>query len=433
MSIRLILAIAFSFSISFFRFSYAEEAPVKSESSLSWQDCIKEAAINHPDLIAAVEEIKQSEAAKKVTASTLFPQIDASLTASTARTASDNAPGTIADSYAYGVTGTQLIFDGTKTIQDVKAASENIKAFQQNYRYTSTQVRLNLRTAFVNLLKAQELIKVTEDIIRIRRGNLELIALRYASGLEHRGALLTAEANLAEAKFQLAQAKRSLELAQRQLTKETGRIEFIPMNVKSDFTVTDPANNKPDFESLTKNHPSLLQIVAQKNAAEFSLRSAYANFFPTLTGAAGAKKSGAHWLPKGDNWNLGLSLSMPIFEGGLKFAQVSQAQALLNQLKENERSTRDGLTVSLAKTWAALQDALETVDVQYKNLAATEERSKIAEAEYATGFITYDNWTIIEDNLVKAKTSYLNAQANALLAEANWIQAKGEVLEYAKN
>jgi len=403
------------------------------EQELSWQDCIKEAAKNHPDLIAAVEEIKQSEAEKRITASSLYPQINASLSGSTGRTASDNAPASTADSYSYGVTGTQLIFDGTKTIQEVKAAAENIKASQQNYKYTSTTVRLNLRTAFVNLLKAQELILVSQDIIKIRKSNLELITLRYESGLEHRGALLTAEANLAQANFQLSQAKRAIGLAQWQLTKEMGRKEFIPMSVKADFKVIDTEKNKPDFEALVKNNPSLLEIVAQKNAAEFSLKSAYANFSPTLSGSAGANKNGSRWTPKGDQWNLGLTLSMPIFEGGLRLAQISQAQGLLNQLKENERSTRDGLIVSLSKTWSALQDAIETVDVQYKNLLATEERSKIAEVEYGTGFITYDNWTIIEDNLVQAKTSYLNAQANALLAEANWIQAKGETLEYAKN
>jgi len=414
-------------------FSSTGFRPAIAEETLLWQDCIKEAAKNHPDLIAAIEEVKQSEAAKKITASALYPQIDASLSASTARLASDHAPASTADSYSYGVSATQLIFDGTKTIQNVRAASENIKAFQQNYKFTSTTVRLNLRTAFVNLLKAQELVRVSEDIVRIRKSNLQLITLRYASGLEHRGALLTAEANLAQADFQLAQAKRSIELAQRQLTKEMGRKEFIPMQVQGEFKVVDSAEKEPDLELLANKNPSLLQIVAQKNAAEFSLRSSYANFSPQLSGSASADKNGTRWTPKGDQWGLGLTLSMPIFEGGLRFAQVSQAQGLLNQLKENERSTHDGIIVNLAQTWKSLQDALETVDVQYKNLIATEERSKIAEAEYGTGFITYDNWTIIEDNLVQAKTSYLNAQANALLAEANWIQAKGEVLEYAKN
>ena len=89
----------------------------------------------------------------------------------------------------------------------------------------------------VNLLKAQELIRVSGEIVKIRRGNLELITLRYESGLEHRGALLTAEANLAQASFQLAQAKRAVELAQRQLTKEMGRREFISMSVKAAFIV----------------------------------------------------------------------------------------------------------------------------------------------------------------------------------------------------
>jgi outer membrane protein TolC len=216
------------------------------------------------------------------------------------------------------------------------------------------------------------------------------------------------------------------------MTKEMGRREFIPMSVKVDFNVVDSAKKKPDLEALVKNHPSLQQLIAQKNSAEFSLKSAYANFSPTLSGTAGANKAGTKWTPRGDNWNLGLALSMPIFEGGLRLAQVSQAQGLLNQLKENERSAKDGLVVALEQAWVSLQDALETVDVKYKNLIATEERSRIAEAEYATGFISYDNWTIIEDNLVQAKISYLNARANALQTEANWIKAKGETLEYAK-
>ena len=403
-----------------------------AQEILSWQECIKESAKNNPDLIAAQETIKQYEATKKITASTLYPQVDSNLNASTARSASNETPGTVSDSYTYGVSGTQLIFDGLKTVNDVNAAKENIKASQQGYKFTSSEVRLGLRTAFINLLTAQELIKVTEDIARIRRENYELISLRYESGLEHRGALLTAEADLAQANFQIAQAKRDIETAQWQLMKEMGRKEFKPVSVKGDFTVVDSAKKKPDYEALAKDNPSLQQLIAQKNAAEFGLRSAYAEFFPTLSGQAGASKEGTLYPPRGDNWNLGLVLSMPIFEGGLRLAQVSKAKALLNQLQANERSTKDGIVVTLAQAWASLQDAVETVDVQYKSLIATEERSKIAEAQYSTGFISYDNWTIIEDNLVSAKSAYLNAQSNALTAEASWIQAKGEVLEYAQ-
>jgi outer membrane protein TolC len=72
------------------------------------------------------------------------------------------------------------------------------------------------------------------------------------------------------------------------------------------------------------------------------------------------------------------------------------------------------------------------VAVQEKFFIAAEERAKIAGAEYANGLIDFDDWIIIEDNVVGAKKSYLNAQADALVAEARWIQAKGGILEYAQ-
>jgi len=407
--------------------------PLPAAEVFDWRECVAEAAKNHPDLIAAQAETRQSEAAKKITASQLLPQVDASLSASRSKTVAgdgENSSGGESNSYSYGVSGTQLIFDGTKTLQEVKAASEDINASRQNFKYISVTVRYELRSAFISLLKAQERLKITREIYDIRRSNLELITLRYESGLEHKGALLTAEADLADAQYQISQANREMEVAQRKLNKEMGRRQFISLEVKGVFTVSDEAKEKPDFESLSQNNPSLLKIIAQKNSAEFSLKSAYADFSPSLSGSAGAGKSGSRWEPKGDQWNIGLALTMPIFEGGLRVAQVSKAQAYLSQLKENERSTRDSIVLVLEEGWAALQDALENVRVQKKQLIATEERSKIAQAEYAVGFITFDNWTIIEDNLVQQKSTYLNAQAALLLAEAYWIQAKGETLEY---
>ena len=401
-----------------------------AQDLLTWQDCIREAAKNHPDLVSAQEGVKRSEAAKQITGSLRFPQVDASLSAT--RTGKSVSSGdSSSNNFSYGVNANQLIFDGSKTKDNINAAQENIKASMQSYRFASSEVRLRLRTAFINLLKAQDMIQVAADIVKIRKSDYELITLRYESGYEHRGSLLTAEANLAQANFQLAQAKRDVELAQWQLTKELGRTEFTSMSVKADYTVVDKAIERPDFEMLAKNNPSLQQIIAQKRSAQFGLKAEYANYWPTISGQAGANKSGAHWAPQNEQLDMGLSVSLPIFEGGLRSAQVAQAQAQLKQLEANERSSRDGIIVAMAQAWSSLQDAIETVNVQNKQLVAAQERATIAETEYSTGFITYDNWTIIEDNLVQAKTSFLNAQANALLAEANWIQAKGEVLENA--
>lgn len=406
----------------------------RAEEPLSWKDCIKEAMKNHPDIIFAVEAVRQSEAAKKITASGLYPQVDATASATRERdrtVSSGNTTKSTQNSFNYGASATQLLFDARKTSDNVRAGAENIKAAQYNYKFTSAAVRFRLRSAFIDLLKSQESLNISSQIYDIRKGNLELITLRYESGIEHKGALLTAQANLSEAEFEIAQSKRSLETAQVELIKEMGRSGFLSMRAQGDFKVTDEQLAKPDFETLAKNHPSLGKLVSQKNAAAFGIKSAQADFFPKLSAQAGASKSDSVWPPKDEQLSAGLSLSLPLLEGGLRFAQVQQAKAVYNQAVANERSSRDGIILTLRQSWAALQDALETVRVQKKFLEASEERSAIAEAQYSLGLIQYDNWTIIEDGLVSAKKAYLNAQAAALQAEAAWVQAKGETLEYA--
>jgi outer membrane protein TolC len=400
-----------------------------AEEVITWGDCLAEATKNHPDLISAQEVINQSVASKEITKSGLLPQVTASAGASTEKTSTRSSN---TETYSYGVSGSQLVFDAFKTADNTKAAVESIKASQQAYRYTSSAVRLRLRTAFINLLKAQELLNITEEIYNIRRGNLELITLRYESGLEHKGALLNAQANLAEAQFEITRAKRALEVAQRDLLKEMGRTEFSAVRVDGIFKVGDTALEKPDFEALVKSNPSLGKLIAQKNAASFGIKAAQANFLPEFSAQAGASRKSSSWPPEDDQWDAGLALSFPLFEGGLRLAEVSKARAIFNQAGADERSAKDGIILSLEQTWAALQDAVETVGVENKFLEAAEERAKIAEAQYSLGLIQFDNWTIIEDDLIRVKKAFLDARANALLAEANWVQAKGETLEYAQ-
>ncbi len=398
----------------------------RAEEALTWEDCLKEAAKNHPDMIAATEAIKENLAAKNITASKEYPQVDASLSGSSTK---DSGRSSVKN-YSGSLTASQLLFDGKKTINDVKAAQENIKAAKQNFRFTSSEIRQSLRTAFVNLLKAQEMTRIAQEIFEIRRGNLELITLRYQSGLEHRGALLTAQANLAQAQYSINTAVHDLRVAQSNLTKQLGRGKWSALSVKGDFTVQDIPSESIDLESLTGNNPQILKLIAQRNFAEFNLRSAYGNFAPSLSVEAGAGKTGTKFPPDEKNSNVGFSLTLPLFEGGLRNAQVASAQATLNQLKENERSLRNSILSTLEEARASLLEAIDNVDVQEKSLLAAQERSKIAEAQYSIGTITFDSWTIIEDNLVSAKRFYLNAQADALLSDANWNLAKGETLEY---
>lgn len=397
-----------------------------SQNILTWKDCVVEAKKDHPDLISAAEKVKQAREDKVIEISSMLPQIDGTVSGKSAKATT----GATTDTYLYSVTGEQLIFDGFKTLHDISSSSKTFKAEEYNYKVTSSNIRLNLRNSFIGLLRAQELAILTKDIAERRRQNLKLVKLRYEAGREHKGSLLTAEADLANAEYEVKQAERNIVLYQRELSKEMGLEKMDLMSVKGEFSLARDYDIKPDIENLADTTPFLQELIAEKEAVRYDLKSEQADFLPQvyLNGSAG--KSSDDWPPRSDTWSFGVSVSLPIFEGGSRIAEVRKAKSKLRQAESEERSGKDSVLVTLETTWKDLIDSIENVSVREKFFEASEERAKITQAQYETGLISFDDWIIIEDNFVNAKKSYLNTQANMMITEAYWIQAIGGTLEY---
>lgn len=410
---KLFFSLAVTILLSGFSFSFAF-----AQEILTWQDCLREAQENHPDLISARERLNQAKANKAIVVSGVLPHLSSEVS----RSASQNR----SDSYSYGITGRQLLFDGFKSSYQISSAQENIKSFQYRYKVVSSELRARLRFAFVELLKAQELLEISQGIAQRREQNKELVQLRYEAGREHKGALLAAQASLTQAEFEVAQSLRNIALAQRRLSKEIGR-DFMPFKVKGDFKLGN-TGKKPEFEDLAEGHPLGQEFAARREAALFDLKSTRADFSPRLQANAGIKRSAFSWPPRDDEWQTSLVLSFPIFEGGSRIHRVSEAESRLNQIQADKRSVLDDLALGLEQAWQSLQDAVERIEVERKFVEAAQARAKIAQAQYSTGLISFDNWIIIEDDLVRAKKSFLEAQANSLIAESRWVLAKGEAL-----
>jgi len=420
---------------------------VSAEETLLWQDCVKEAKKNHPDLVSAFEKIKQAKASKEITRSAYLPQLNFDASEVTTKNASFGASGSSVElvsassssgssksnrstTYQFEVSAGQLLFDGFKTSFDLSSNERSITASKYNYDVTSSNIRLRLRTAYVNLLSVQEYLKVAQEIEARRKQTLELVKLRYEGGREHKGSLMTSEANMIQAIYDVAQASRDIYLYQRQLTKELGRSKFSLMTVTGDLEVKDQARMFPNFEDIAETNPLLKQLIAQKEAAKFGLKSAYANFFPQIYANGTAGNTSNRWFPDKNEYSIGTSITFPIFDGGNRIATAQKAKGVLGQSQADEKSGRNGVIFTLTNTWTQLQDAIDNVEVQRKALEAAQERAKISTAEYAIGLLLYDNWIIIEDNLVSAKKSYISAQNASLVAEADWVQAKGGTLDY---
>jgi outer membrane protein TolC len=297
-----------------------------------------------------------------------------------------------------------------------------------SYTLTSASVRRDLDLAFIDLIEAQDLLAISLDIEGRRRQQAEMVSLRYQAGREHRGSLLTAEANLASATLDVKIARRRFDLAQTNLARAIGRDESGALEAAGDLA-TPPEMPAPEFPELVREHPDVLKQEASLESADYDLKIARAGFFPSISGSGSIGRSGDDWPPGKESWGVGVSLSLPIFTGGSRLANIAGATAALEESRQNTRKTSQDTLYSLEQAWKNFEDAREEVRIQDLYLAADTERARISEAQYAIGLLSFDNWIIIEDNLVRTKKSHLTSRASSRRTLARWLYARALTLE----
>jgi outer membrane protein TolC len=434
---QMILKKSLALAALLFCASIARGAETPGAGTISWEECVKRAEMNNPDIISARETILQQEAATGVARAPLLPQVTATAsgqrnytTGSSIRSGSSAyGSSTVSNSFAYGIEAKQLLFDGFKSYFDLQSAKTKESASHYNYLIASSTVRLNLRTAFVNLLKAQELVPIAKEIETRRKHIMDLVKLHYDSGTDHIGSYHSAKADYASAQADTASAERNLLAAQKKLATLMGLGEETIFTAAGRLALPDRYETRPDLAALASNNPAAKKAALAKEAAAYDARSAMLDFSPRIYGFAGAEKNGDSFPPSTTNYYLGVSVSAPLFSGGSTYYTMKKADAAGRQSDADEKSARAAAFRSLDAAWNALRDSIENVGVQNQYLSAAVERSKIGEVQYLTGSLSFNNWTILESNLVNAKKSYLEASAEVLRAEAVWIQSIGGALE----
>jgi len=399
---------------------------------LTWQQCADEALANNPGLLSARAKLDQSRANSWLAFSGALPQVSASGGGSKSGSEPLAGPYTSNESYSYSLRASQMVFDGLGTLQDMMASGENLKAAEMNYKISSASVRNKLMQAYSGLMKAQELVSITGEILDLRKKQLADIRLRYQAGREHKGSLMSVEADLKQAEFENSQALRAFELAKTGLANALGRDKADGISVKTDFSASVDPLLEPDFDKLYETNPGLLILIAQKNAAANAAGSAAGAFLPSVSVSAGVGRSAGNFPPENANWSLGVNVSLPLLDGGRLIAQSLAAQASLKQAEAGLKEGGWNTMQQLKQAWQDYKDAVETLNVQKSYMDANNERAKISDAQYRNGLLTFDSWTIIQNSLVSSRKGYLNAQANLLINEAAWIQAKGGTLEDEK-
>jgi outer membrane protein TolC len=416
-------------------FLWAGEAATVPETNagtrLTWEECIRLAVVHNPSLESSRQGVLGSEAVKKGSYSTLYPQISASLSGE--RSFSEQlatGPGLVAGTdysteYRAQLSLQQTIFDGFKTKGNIDQARAELALAFANLGAQKALVSFELKSAYAQLLYAQELVGISQSVAKIRQDNARMVKLLYDGGREDKGAWLLSEANLKSALFDLDQSRRNRDVSERQLLTVIGKDLPGPVKAEGQLAiVTLPA--QPDFNKLAVLTPGYYQQQARTDAASAGITLAQSDWYPTVSADVTAFRSGANPNPE-DKQGVsgGITVSYPIFEGGRTYFNVKAARASLLQELATLRSTTNETGLALARDFKSYVDAADNVRVQETLMQATYMRYQIAEAKYRNGLATFQDFNSITDSYVNQQKFSLASRRDAVIGEATWEQSKG--------
>lgn len=253
--------------------------------------------------------------------------------------------------------------------------------------------------------------------------------LRNARAFERHGQIAAAErmrAEVALAQAEAAQQQRhhALELARAGLANLLGvdpQVE--PVTALAELP---PAGAQAELQAAAlESHPVLQQSAALTSQAEQGVRAARAEYWPTIV-AAGGYELYNYQLPELiPQWTVGVTLTLPLFDGGARRAKVAGARAKLEEAQALQREAEDRIRLLVQERYLAQDDARRRLDVALRTQALAMESLRLQKVAFREGVGRSADVIDAENALATARLARLAARYDSALAWTALMLAAG--------
>lgn len=311
--------------------------------------------------------------------------------------------------------------------QSLKLSDTQIALSVEKARASRLDLVNQVKNAYYSLLLAYDSRRVVQESYDMAALTHDIYEKRHAVGDASEYDVLRTSVAMKNIEPEIIQADIAISRARLQLAVLMGIEVTTPFEVSgnlSDYEASmyaDVLNLSTDLSSNT----SLAQNALQAKALSRQLTMDKASFLPTLalqgnymwnSSSNGSPLRNFRWTPYSV---VGVSLSIPLFQGGQRWNRIKQAQIALDEMTY----TRDNLRRQL-ESQATVE--LENINMNVKQIASS--RESVAEAERAhdiqqrsfdIGAASYLDLRDSELSLTRARLAYLQAVHTYLTATSD--------------
>jgi NodT family efflux transporter outer membrane factor (OMF) lipoprotein len=380
---------------------------------------VREALDHSPTLTEAVARLKQAqEEANARTGETKYPTVtgNASVEGEQVNLAAFGIPiqnpppfsllnGSVAVSYALDLFGTNR-----RLIESL-----NAQAAYQSWELQGARLLLagNVVSAAIRQAELRSQIDLTHRMLALQESSLHITEQRYRAGGVSDYDVHSQRTALAQMQASLPPLEEQLDLINHQLAVLMGKtpseanveqISLDALHLPQELPVSLPS-------SLVRQRPDICAAEALLHQASANVGVATANLYPqiVLSGSAGA--IGTSFASGGPVWNVGMSLTQPIFNGGSLRAERRKAVAAYDEAGGAYQQT-------VLQAFREVADALRVIDHDAQALRDRSEAADQAEGAYNIASQRYVAGGISQLSLLDAQREQLQTALDRVAYQA---------------
>ncbi len=434
--------------------STAQDKPL----SLTLDECIKIALNENPTVKINEMELERVDYAKKETLGKLFPEINFSgqYTRNLALQTIYIDAGAMGGAMGGGgaAAGGETDGDGSQAKPaGMKMGRDNnhsvgftanipivVPSLWKSIKLNDNQILQNLETARANklslvnqvknayysLLLAQDSKKVIEQNHSTAQAHADIYQKQYSLGTASEFDVLRANVAVTNLEPSILEAENSINKLKLQLKLLMGMdagINIEPVQTLDDFKGVMYERALNADTSLVYN-TSLKSLDLQTDYLNKVLDVQKASWLPVLTGSATMMwTSMSNGSPfKGLNWNpvssVGLTLAVPIFQGGQRWHKQKQAEIAVREMKWQRENLERSLHTQVQVQIDNLNRSIKQIESNDAGVKQATKASEIIKQTFMVGAASFIQVRDTEDALMNARLSYYQAIYNYLVADS---------------
>jgi len=311
----------------------------------------------------------------------------------------------------------------------IKAARQYQQLSELIYKASLREILCTSKKLFYQTVLLEKLSSVSQAAEKNAHDNYLNVKMKFENGVVSEFALLQAEVRWKNTIPETARAKRNYEMALNNLKNLAG------ISIEQEIRLDGDLGNFPllpqpiPLEQVLNQRPDFNALLWEKQLKATGLQAQKGAYLPTLSGnlvyVFASQSDNWQLEQKNSNYFLGLHLSLPIYTGGYRRAQVEKAQIELEKAEVKIHQTKENIYNELINIKLRLNEAYERILSAEATLKTAEKAFNIAENTAKSGLATQLELKDARIGFDQAQVNYYAAIYDYLEAYFDWEHAVG--------